>query len=258
MASLDTDALVAALRHARDGGPLVDDTAWQPQVTTPAQAYAVQDRLFGALDPGPVARHWKSGAASTADPLRHAPLPSAGVRTSGADLSDLSPAPGWVEAEVALRIGRAVRPDEAASLRPETALARVDGLCVAIEVLGSRWAGGRGAPPLLKLADLLMHAALVVGDLSPFAPRDWAAQGCRVRIGDHEGEGDWQAFSGSLGIGDPAFVLVDWLRHATRHGEVVAAGTVVSTGSWCGMLPVRRGQRVAVEFPGLGAAQVQL
>ncbi|UUX96696.1 fumarylacetoacetate hydrolase family protein [Aquabacterium sp. J223] len=254
MAPLDTDALVAALRHARDGGPRVDDTAWQPHVTTLEQAYAVQERLFAALDPAAVARHWKSGAASTGEPSRHAPLPSAGVHTAGADLRDLSPEPGWVEAEVALRIGRAVGPDEARSLGPDTAPALVDGLCVSIEVLGSRWAGGRGAPPLLKLADLLMHAALVVGEIVPFAPRDWASQACRVRIGDGEG----QSFTGSLGIGDPAWVLVDWLRHATRQGAVVEAGTVVSTGSWCGMLPVRRGDRVAVEFPGLGAAQVQL
>jgi hypothetical protein len=47
----------------------------------------------------------------------------------------------------------------------------------------SRWQQGVEAPGQLKLADLQSHGALVLGDWVPFAPRDWMAQSCSVRIG---------------------------------------------------------------------------
>jgi len=67
-----------------------------------------------------------------------------------------------------------------------------------------------------------------------------------------------QAFVGTHAMADPAFVLPAWLRHATRHGAVVAAGTVVTTGTWCGILHARAGDTVDVRFDGIGAARVRL
>lgn len=94
----------------------------------------------------------------------------------------------------------------------------------------------------------------MLGDWQAFAPRDWAAQACQVRIGTQA----TQTFRGSHSLADPAFVLPAWLRHATRGGQVVPAGTVVTTGTWCGLLMAAAGDRVEVEFPGLGQASVQL
>jgi hypothetical protein len=65
-------------------------------------------------------------------------------------------------------------------------------------------------------------------------------------------------FTGTHSLADPFWVLPAWLRHATRHGQVVRAGTVVSIGNWSGNTPVKRGDRVFVRFEGLGAAVVQL
>ena len=59
-------------------------------------------------------------------------------------------------------------------------------------------------------------------------------------------------------MGDPAFVLLAWLRHLTRDGHAVAAGTVVTTGTWVGILDAVAGDRVDVAFAGIGAASVQL
>jgi 2-keto-4-pentenoate hydratase len=53
-------------------------------------------------------------------------------------------------------------------------------------------------------------------------------------------------------------VLAAWLRHLTRDGATVPAGTVVTTGTWCGMLPAAAGDRVDVRFDGIGSAQLQL
>jgi 2-keto-4-pentenoate hydratase len=53
-------------------------------------------------------------------------------------------------------------------------------------------------------------------------------------------------------------VLPEWLRHATRDGDVLPAGSVVSTGTWCGALEAQAGDRVCVQFDGVGEAVVQL
>jgi 2-keto-4-pentenoate hydratase len=244
-----------ALLQARQGGPAADDQRLQPTLDTVEQAYAVQERVWAGLQQQEgVPRHWKSGAATRTDAVRHAPLPTQGVRSSGASLADLGLRHRWIEAEVALRLGRDVRADEAQQATPAAAGELVDAMCVSIEVLDSRWAGARGAPPLLKLADFLMHGALVLGEFVPCAARDWSQQACRVRIG----HGGALSFQGSLGIGDPAWVLPAWLRHATRHGGVLRAGTVVSCGSWCGVLDAQAGDTVVAEFPGIGVARVEV
>lgn len=63
---------------------------------------------------------------------------------------------------------------------------------------------------------------------------------------------------GSHAMGHPAYVLLAWLRHATRNGGCIAAGTVVTTGTWVGILDVAAGDLVSAEFPGIGTASVQL
>lgn len=249
-----SDTVVQALLHAWRGGPAADDLALREQVGSLAQAYAIQERLFAAIgNPPGVPRYWKSGAPSRADTMRHAPLPVHGVRPAGCALDGLHLRHRWIEAEVALRLGRAVTPADARGLAFADAAGLVDAMAVTIEVVDTRWASGRGAPPLLKLADLLVHGALVLGDFVAFAPRDWAAQECRVRVGDAT-----HVFRGSLGIGDPLWVLPEWLRHVTRHGATVPAGTVVSAGSWCGLLDAAAGDAVVAEFQGIGRAGVQL
>lgn len=255
------EAIVQSLLRAHQGGPAADEQAALARIISLEQAYAMQERLYAALGHPPgVPRYWKSGGPSRSEPMRHAPLPIAGVRPSGTRLDGLRPGPylrhRWIEAEIALRLGRAVTPDAAQRLTPQDAPALVDALCVSIEVVDTRWAAGRTAPPLLKLADLLVHGALVLGDFVPYAPfrsHDWAGQECRVRIGTAAA----QSFRGSLGVGDPTWVLPDWLRHLSRQGATVPAGTVVSTGTWCGLLGATAGDEVSAEFPGIGVTTLR-
>jgi 2-keto-4-pentenoate hydratase len=67
-----------------------------------------------------------------------------------------------------------------------------------------------------------------------------------------------QSFQGTHSLADPAWLLPLWLRHVTRKGETVPRGTVVTTGTWCGLLEARKGDRVRAVFEGIGQAQVQL
>ena len=54
-----------------------------------------------------------------------------------------------------------------------------------------------------------------------------------------------------------SWLLAPWLRHATRGGQTVPGGTVVTTGTWCGMLSAAVGDLVTARFEGVGQASVQ-
>lgn len=237
---------------------LVD--ARRTQRTTPAvmlpdaaAAYAVQRgvaRALGWFADG-AQRYWKSGGPSRDAVLTHAPLPPAGVLAAPARASGPFHLRG-IEAEIALRLAVDVDAERAAAVSHADAPALIDAMAVSIEVVDSRWSEGLDAPPLAKLADLQSHGALVLGRWLPFAPRDWAGQRCTVNIGDVASD-----HRGTHALGDPLFVLPAWLRHATRDGAVLAAGTVVTTGTWCGVQHAQPGDRVRVEFDGIGEAEVR-
>lgn len=238
----------------RPDAPLADASAVGGLITRADEAYAVQQAVADALgwfSAGP-ARHWKSGGPSRDTVLTHAPLPPAGVWTSPATTSWPFAMRG-IEAEIALRLAMPVDAERAAALTPEMASSLVDAMAVSIEIVDSRWSQGREAPALAKLADLQSHGALVLGAWVPFAPRDWSAQVCRVTVG----AAPTAEHRGTHPMADPAQVLPAWLRHATRDGRRLPAGSVVTTGTWCGLPLAAPGDRVHVEFPGIGHAVVQ-
>jgi 2-keto-4-pentenoate hydratase len=186
--------------------------------------------------------------------LTHAPLPPAGVWTSPARSGTWPFHLRGIEAEVALRLARDVDAALAATLDADSARTLIDAMAVSIELVDSRWREALEAPALCKLADLQSHGALVLGDWRAFEARDWRAQSCRVRIGAQAAV----ERRGTHSLGDPAFLLPAWLRHATRQGATLVAGTVVTTGTWVGILHAAEGDLVTAEFPGIGQASVQL
>ncbi|MDB5857144.1 MAG: 2-keto-4-pentenoate hydratase-like protein [Ramlibacter sp.] len=250
------ETVARALVQARLRQQPVSAAPLEQLLAGPEDAYWVQELVAREAGWGSevVARHWKSGGPSRSGALTHAPLPAPGIWASPADGSDFHFNFRLIEAEVALRLGREVTQEQAEALTPEEAPAWIDGMTVSIEVVDSRWTEGPRTPALLKLADLQSHGALVRGEWKPFAPRDWAQQACTVQIGAAAP----QAFRGTYALADPTWLLPTWLRHVTRHGATVPRGTVVTTGTWCGMLPAQKGDRVKAVFEGIGEAEVQL
>jgi 2-keto-4-pentenoate hydratase len=227
-----------------------------PDAETAYEVQTAQGRLFGWFGDA-LPTHWKSGARSPDATYTHAPLPPEGILTSGGNASEVPFNSRTVEAEFALRLAREVAHEEAATLAADdvaTLESLIDRICVSIEIVDSRWLDPANAPPFSKLADLQSHGALVLGRWHEFTRRDWKQQRCTVTIGDAPP----RSFTGSLSIGSPLAVLVPWLRHLTRHGESVPAGTIVTTGTWCGMLPAEAGQKVTVTFEGFDSATIQL
>lgn len=198
-------------------------------------------------------RYWKSGGPSRDGELLHVPLPEDGIRQG----LTLVPAPETVfnlrcaEAEIALRIGQDVSAEQAAALDYDSALALVDAACVAVEWVDVRWRDGLKAPALALLADGQCHGGLALGEwlhASQILGRDWSQQLCTVTVNG----GEAQRFTGTHSLGDPAWLLVDWLQHVAREYGSVPAGTVVTTGTWCGCMPLQAGDRFEMEFEGLG------
>lgn len=248
------DALIAARRGHR---ALAPEPHWALALPDAEAACALQlatGEALGEWTPGELPRHWKSGAGARELPLLHAPLLPSGVVASPADLRERHFFSPGLEAEIALRLGRDVTAAEAAALRPGDADGLVDAMAVSLEVVDSRWADLAHTPALLKLADFQVHGALVLGAWTAWRGVDWAAQRGTLQVG----EAAPIAFAGSHPLGTPLWLLPAWLRHLARDGQTIPAGTVVSTGAWCGCVPAATGARVLARFDGLGEAVLQL
>lgn len=180
-------------------------------------------------------------------------MPPAGVWTSTAEAHSWQFHWRGIEAEIALRLGRAVDPTLAQTVTHDSAAAPIDAMAVNIEIVDSRWRQAQQAPALHKLADLQSHGALVLGDWQPMRAVDWAQQRCEVFIGAQH-----QVFTGTHSLGDPTWLLPQRLRHATRHVDVLPAGTVATTGTWCGLPLAQPGDTVRASFVGVGEVRVQL
>ncbi|MDM4765585.1 fumarylacetoacetate hydrolase family protein [Pelomonas sp. SE-A7] len=243
------EALIGA--HARRL-PL-DCEGWAlPDALEQSKAQQAVVRAIDRMETGPAC--WKSGGpARDAARLGHSPLPRRWLRQGHSiDVSEFWLPFCGVEAEVAFRLSRRVTAEMAATLDQAAALALCDGMAVAIELTASRWQQGGQAPAELRQADLQSHAALLVGPwLAVDSKRDWANQACEISIGYQT------PVAGRHAMDDPSWLLQHWLRHATRDGASLAAGTVVTTGSWTGNLPLRPGERVVVRFQGLGELVAQ-
>ena len=257
---MSVEAVTQTLLQARARAELADAQPLAGSLSSPEDAYAVQQavaRQLGWFDHG-APRAWKSGGPQRGAALTHAPLPPAGVWSSPARAGDWPLHTRGIEAEIALRLGQDVSVAQAWQLKAGECAGRVDAMAVSIEVVESRWQQQFAAPPALLMADQLCHGALVLGewqpcDLAEAAP-DWSRQVCRLRLGG----GETSVHTGTHSLGDPAWLLADWLRHATMAYGTLAAGTVVTTGSWVGLALAQAGDSVHVQFDGIGEAWLQL
>lgn len=224
-------ALINQLADCHRHGTRLRAADWVNAVTRPEAAYAVQEGVAERL--GWPLERWKSGGASPAGPFSHSPV---GPNTHGARLG--------VEVEVALRIARDVSATDALHPMPEL----VDAICPALELIASRWEEGLAAPELLRMADFQSNAGLCLGPWQALRDIDWATLPWRLsRSGEAELSG-----RGGHSLANPLAVLPAWLRHATRDGRTVRAGTVVTTGAWAGLHPLREGGTAHLTLEGLG------
>ncbi|EJN09560.1 2-keto-4-pentenoate hydratase [Herbaspirillum sp. YR522] len=208
-------------------------------------AYAVQDA--GLRQWGPVGG-WKVGRGTDGLPCC-APLPQAGVLPSGVVLGG----PQWrirgLEAELALRVGRDFDPGPEQPAR-HTMLTVFDAMLPVIEVVETRLANPPCGNPLVGLADLLSHGALVLGPAVAF---DEAATDVRRITASVAIDGQQVAhMTGANPAGD-IWPLLSWLaHHSAARGLPWKKGQIITTGSCSGVQHARPGARVQASLSGLG------
>jgi 2-keto-4-pentenoate hydratase len=232
------DLLVAARRERR----LLD--VRRPGPRTAEDAYRVQDEVSRRL--GPIGG-WKVGAKTPDAMPTAAPLPAGLVRESPQDWPAAAFAMIGIEAEIAFRMRDAIGP-RSGPVAPEEVYERVASVHAAIEIVDTRLADWREADRLWVLADSQSNGGFVYEPTGiTWAQQDFTEAQVRLAVEQRGGNP----------AGDPRWLLVWLANHCATLRGGLAAGAVVTTGSYTGMVFVEPGAEVEASFDGLGAARIR-
>jgi 2-keto-4-pentenoate hydratase len=246
----DLEPAIRALCEARRGRPV--RTASLDGPTNVMQAYAVQEGVLRELCAGARPTAWKVSPVRDGSDPTASPVPPAGVLRSPASISLGERIVLGVECELAFRFGAAPRVDYK---RFDEALETVEEAFVLMEVCETRLADWTEASPVWRLADFQSHGAFVLGS----GTRDWrsidyATQEAELRI---HGRAAARASGGQPTRDLPP--MVAWaIRHCARRGMPLAAGDIVTTGTWTGLTAVRPVEDLVASFPGIGEARLKI
>lgn len=231
---------------ARAGTPVHElPASCRPQ--SDADAYQIQDAVTNQL--GHAIGGWKVGAASPAAAAFCAPIYTGMIRSSPAAYDAAELRLLGIEAELAFRLGGDLAPRAAAYNRVEVIAGAT--LHPVIEVVDSRYADFRSLDRASILADNFSNGGLVYGA----AVANWEGLDLgRTTITVTE-DGEPFADSSRGAARDPIAALVDFANLMRERGGV-KAGTIVTTGSWTGMVFTRRGACVVADFGPLGRVEV--
>jgi len=141
-----------------------------------------------------------------------------------------------VEVELAVHLGKDLPRRESGSYDRSDILDSIESVVLGIEVIGARFDSAANVPFLSFLADNLGNRAYVVGDCVPLsALSEVNGLDCQVTLG---GQPLYQA-PASHPAGDPLMPLLAYANAQSDHLGGLKGGQVVTTGSLCGVLPVR-------------------
>ena len=251
------ETLADTLAAARTGGHVVVAPA---QGLASADAYPVQYRVSELL--GSAQLGWKVGSTSKEAQARlGTDEPGAGALLerfcydSGSKVP-VSPAHDvFVEVEFAVRFGRTLAP----RVEPyglDDLRTAVSHVMPALEIVGSRFESGlSGAGRALVTADSGANIAFAAGASVPLAAHpDLAGTNCELYVNDvRRAQGN-----GARALKDPFNVLVWLANHLRQQGEGLPEGSIVSTGTCTGLIPVAPGDTLEGRFEGIGSVSVTL
>jgi 2-oxo-3-hexenedioate decarboxylase len=254
---IDHKALASALfRAQQDAKPVERLTAAHPQLPL-ADAYRVQDLLLELhLEAGHTLAGRKMGLTSRPKMQQmgvHAPIH--GFLTSGMKIPDggeialngrIHPR---IEPEVAFVIGRELRG------RPTLAeaLASIDGVCAALEIIDSRYRNFEFQLPDVVADNGSSSGFVIGGTLKPAASLDLANLGILVEV-----NGKPQLFGSSASVlGHPGRSLAALAALLDEEGRSLAPGSIVLAGAATAAIPLAAGNWVRATFQGLGTVEAR-
>jgi 2-keto-4-pentenoate hydratase len=140
-------------------------------------------------------------------------------------------------------------------LSPSELSGHFDAILPAIEVVETRLADWKTAPPLAQLADMQSHGALVLGEPAALDVSSLDLRQVEARL-----EFDGQVVAQRRG-GNPAAEVWRMLAHLALHCEQrrmpLTPGQIVTTGSCTGMLFAPVGSHVSANVMGIGRVALQ-
>jgi 2-keto-4-pentenoate hydratase len=215
-----------------------------------SEAYAVQDIVRMHLGP---AAAWKVGAPNRETEPTCAPILASGLDTIDARCHVKGGQLG-IELEIAFRLGRDFAPSATAPTADEVRAA-IEGAYLAMETCRPRLEAGLTAPPLASLADSGINHGLVLGAcVTQWDTIDWAQLKGRIAF-------DGRTVAETVGghsHGDIFALLVWQVGHCVTQRGGLARGTVITTGSWTGIVWAPVPTRVTGTFDGVGSMEVAL
>lgn len=158
-----------------------------------------------------------------------------------------------VEGEFAFKLAADLPPRETPYTREEVAAA-VAAVAGAIEVVGTRFAGGlAGKGRLLTTADGGVNIGFVAGAWTQdWRTLDLPSHPVTMTIaGAPRGSG-----TGARALGDPMNVLVWAANKLSGQGRGLRSGEIVSTGTCTGLDAVQPGDRAIADFGPLGLVEI--
>jgi 2-keto-4-pentenoate hydratase len=157
-----------------------------------------------------------------------------------------------MEAEIAFRFLR----DAPARERPYTYAEVAEGVVAfpALEIVATRYRDYAGTPVIERVADCMSNGAFVVGaECVRWRSLDLAKLPVTLQFGD-------KVIVDRVGghvAGDPLLPAVD-LVNELRTGSGVAAGQMMTTGTYTGLNFAAPGQRVRATLAGCGTVEVDV
>ena len=155
--------------------------------------------------------------------------------------------PGF-ESELCLSIGVPLSAD----VTLEQARAAVEAVHPALEIIETR--GDLSAQVAVAMADNAQQKTVVLGDAVPLGAMQLDRVGCQVRInGTTLARG-----TGAAVLGNPLRSVIWLAGKLAQFGRRIEAGDIIMTGSLVRQFPLKAGDRVCVDFSGVGRVEVNI
>jgi 2-keto-4-pentenoate hydratase len=249
MTSDSIDSAARILADARTGRQRIDRLPEPCRPTSDEDALAIQQRVMELL--GEKAGGWKC-SLPRGEHMFLAPLPASTIR-SGARYS-LFPYDGVarIEPEVAFIIGADLPPRGAAYTEDEIR-AVIGEARLVLEILGSRYVDPLALPAAEFLADSIYNQGLLLG---PRVDGVFERQLETLAITVSGPSGVLITHAGRHPNGHPLRPLFWLANFLSGRGETLKAGSVVTTGSYAGILEVPLQTPLSVSNGDLGKLEV--
>ena len=221
------------------------DTSLVPTDVT--EAYQVQQEILSMRQV--TAAGWKVGARSPTAVIQGSPLPHDRIYPSGSSLAISDYPIIGIELEIAFRLKDSFSPRDEPYSDTEV-LSAIGEMGAPIEIISSRFATWPDTPALAKLADLMNHGALVIGQFVPYSSEidfinpllNFTFNGVNI-----------SSPTGGNPAGDPRRLLTWLVNHHTSRGVTLQQGIVITTGSYTDLHMVNEAGSLVGEIKGLPA-----